>query len=208
MRGTRWRAAKTWAITLISQIRCQASLATSGPPRIEMPAFEQNRSIGPSVDSTNSISSLISPSEETSTRREIPPISRAVSAARSPSMSTQTTRFAPAAARRRARARPMPPAAPVTTAMRSLMSMLAFSGRGSVGLAQHGLLECPEFRPGNHVVVHLVRSIGQPQRALLHVHLRERRPVADAGRAMDLHRLVDDLAALLGHHCLGHRHPD
>src|SRR5690606_2088077 len=192
----------------MSQIRCQSSLATSGPPRIEMPAFEQKRSIGPSPDSMSSTSERMSSSDDTSTLREIPSIRPAVSAAPSPSRSTQTTRFAPAEARRRARARPMPPAAPVTTAMRFLMSMpaLPFSSAGL--LAQDVLLEGPQLGARDHIVVHLVRTVGEPQRALLHVHLGERGPLADPGRAVHLDRLVDDLAALLRHQGLGHGDPD
>ena len=32
MRGTRWRAAQTWLMTLMVQMRCQSASGTSGPP--------------------------------------------------------------------------------------------------------------------------------------------------------------------------------
>jgi len=51
-------------------------------------------------------------------------------------------------------------------------------------------------------------TVGEAEMPLVDVHLRQRRPLRDAGRAVDLHRLVDDQADLLRHHRLHHADPD
>ncbi|KIN78935.1 Regulatory protein, TetR [Sulfitobacter mediterraneus KCTC 32188] len=61
---------------------------------------------------------------------------------------------------------------------------------------------------GDHMVVHLIGAICIPQGPLLSIHAREWRPLADACRAMHLHRLINDIADLLWHFGLDHRHPD
>src|SRR5215467_10803620 len=50
-----------------------------------------------------------------------------------------------------------------------------------------------ELRTADHHVVHLVRTVGDPERALAGVHARERRPLRNAGGAVHLDRLIDDL---------------
>src|SRR5579872_3929906 len=124
MRGIMCRAAHTWAITLMSQMRCQPSSGASAPPPMPMPALEQKRSIGPWSVSTLSIIALMSASFATFVWNATPPISSATARAPSPFTSEQTTSLAPSSpAKRRASARPMPLAAPVTTTIRSLTCM-------------------------------------------------------------------------------------
>src|SRR5690606_10417910 len=59
-----------------------------------------------------------------------------------------------------------------------------------------------QFGAGDDVMVHLVGAIGDPQRALAGVQPRQRDPLRHARRAVDLDRLVDDLADALGDHRL------
>nr|ABM53578.1 putative regulatory protein TetR [uncultured bacterium CBNPD1 BAC clone 1664] len=54
----------------------------------------------------------------------------------------------------------------------------------------------------------LVRAVGEPQVTHVGVHGGERRPLGDAGGAVHLDGLVDDLAGPLRHHGLDHGHPD
>src|ERR1700721_1641794 len=64
-----------------------------------------------------------------------------------------------------------------------------------------------ELGAADDEVVDLVRAVSDPQGALAGVHLGERRPLRHAGGAVDLDRLVDDLADPLGDHGLDHVHP-
>src|SRR4051794_17764444 len=124
MPGSTARAAQTCDITFTSQVCCHAagSVVSSGPPPGPgTPAFEKNTSIGPPASSACRTSAATSSSLLTSTRTPSPPISRATAAAPSPSRSATTTR-APSAAKRCASARPIPLAAPVTTACLSRSS--------------------------------------------------------------------------------------
>ena len=65
-----------------------------------------------------------------------------------------------------------------------------------------------ELEAADHVPVHLVGPVGEAHRALRGVQARERRPVGDAGGAVDLDRLVDDGADPLGHERLHRADPD
>src|SRR5471030_860667 len=116
-------------MTLISQIRCQRSLETSVPPPMPMPALEQKRSIAPCSVSTVSIRCLISASFPTLVVNAIPPISFAVAVAPSPLISEQTTSLAPSVANLRAKARPIPLAAPVTTTILLMICIVPVPAR-------------------------------------------------------------------------------
>src|SRR4051794_14197199 len=126
MPGRTARAAWTCAITLTSQICCHWSRdVVSTLPPMAMPAFEQNRSIGPKRPSVSSTSRWRSPASATSvaTARARSPSSAATASAPSRLRSLMATPRAPSATNRRATARPMPLAAPVTTTTLSASSM-------------------------------------------------------------------------------------
>src|SRR3546814_15024840 len=56
--------------------------------------------------------------------------------------------------------------------------------------------------------MHLVGAVGEAQVADVGVEIGERGPGRDARRAVDLDRLIDDLAVALGDHRLRHADPD
>ena len=59
MPGSTARAPWTWAITLTSQARCQSPSDISTPPPMAIPAFMQNRSMGPSTPSTSATTASV-----------------------------------------------------------------------------------------------------------------------------------------------------
>src|SRR6266568_4269121 len=54
----------------------------------------------------------------------------------------------------------------------------------------------------------VIRAVGEAEVANVLVHFGERGPLRDAGGAVHLDRLVDDLAGALRHHRLDHADPD
>src|SRR6185436_8936773 len=60
-------------------------------------------------------------------------------------------------------------------------------------LVPWSVLILPKFKSGNGAVVHLVRTVGEPQRADAGISLGEPRIVRDAAAAIGLDRVVDDL---------------
>ena len=64
-------------MTLTSQIDCQRSVETSTPPGMNTPAFEQNRSIGPTSASVSSTTRTTSDPRVTSAVMAVPPTSAA-----------------------------------------------------------------------------------------------------------------------------------
>src|SRR5580693_5908678 len=112
--GSSSRDARTWAITLSSQDRCQDSSGASGPAPAAIPALEQKMSISPRCPRAPAMSSRTPSSVATSPGAAYPPISSATAAAAAASRSLTTTRPPPAASLR-ARARPIPAPPPVTT---------------------------------------------------------------------------------------------
>src|SRR5580700_9299745 len=112
--GRSSREARTWAITLSSQDRCQDASGASGPVPSAIPALEQKMSISPRCLRAPAMSSRTPSSVATSPGTAYPPISSATAAAAAASRSLTTTRPPPAASLR-ARARPIPAPPPVTT---------------------------------------------------------------------------------------------
>ena len=113
--GATARAAYTWAMTCRSQFSRHSSSGASSPPRQAIPALEQNTSIGPKRFSAAAARACTARSSVTSHGTARPSISLATDSSWSDWMSATATPFAPSRANRRARARPIPLAAPVTT---------------------------------------------------------------------------------------------
>src|SRR2546421_5511665 len=162
------------------QIRCQSSFLASTPPPTPIPAFEQNRSMGPKASVAFSTSASMSASTDTSveTASAWAPISPATLVAPSASRSAITTARAPSAAKRRDRAAPMPLAPPVTTQTLSLSSMAGDSMSdcrpGPLGLrsaSDRRVLELVEVGPSrDEVDGALDRLGGEPGIAARAVH--------------------------------------
>src|SRR3954466_1639758 len=116
MPGSSARAAHTCDIVLTRHSRSQSASRSSGPPLGPvMPAFEKKRSTGPLASSARATSARMSSSRPTSARTASPPVSAATASAPASSRSATPTARAPSSAKRRATARPIPLAAPVTT---------------------------------------------------------------------------------------------
>src|SRR5947207_1329701 len=123
------------ARTFTSIVRSQTLSGVSSPVPWATPALAQNRSTGPNSSSARSMSVATSPSSDTSQPMPRPasPISRATNCAPVSSMSATTTPCAPSCAKRRAMARPMPEAPPVTTATRFARSTDAQTNGAAAG---------------------------------------------------------------------------
>src|SRR6185436_20269519 len=116
--------------------------------------------------------------------------------------SATTMPAAPSAAKRIAAARPMPLAAPVTTATLPFKSMSgALSRPHRVG--DRGLLA--ELHLGDRVAVNLIGPVGEAQRARMRIGGRKTEVLADAAAAVHLHRPVDHLAGNVRREHLDHR---
>ena len=114
--GATARAAYTWAMTCRSKFSRHSSSGASSPPSFATPAFEQNTSIGPKRSPAAATRARTARSSVTSHGTASPPISSATAWSGPDWTSATVTPFAPSRANRRARARPIPLAAPVTTA--------------------------------------------------------------------------------------------
>src|SRR5438445_4709914 len=119
--GSRARAAYTWAIRFTRHWLSQVASGVSGPAPPPSPALATQRPTGPIDASPSATRATVAPSSVTSSRRDTtsaePPPSTG------DSRSAAITALAPAPASARTSAPPMPPAAPVTTAMRPFGSM-------------------------------------------------------------------------------------
>src|SRR6185436_9482237 len=101
--------------------------------------------------------------------------------------SATTMPAAPSAAKRIAAARPMPLAAPVTTATLPFKSMSGALPRLH-RLGDRGLLAKLHLRDG--VAVHFVGPVGEAQRARVRVGGRKPKVLAHAAAAVHLHRPI------------------
>src|SRR6185503_4136480 len=103
--------------------------------------------------------------------------------------SATTMPAAPSAAKRIAAARPMPLAAPVTTATLPFKSMSGALSRLH-RFCDRGLLA--ELHLGDRVAMNFIGPVGEAQRARVRVGRGESKVLADAAAAVHLHCPVDD----------------
>src|SRR5437764_6245556 len=130
---------------------CHTSSGASIPPPPPIPAFEQNKSMGPNLSSVCSTTFTMSASTATSavSASAAPPSSCATACTASPSRSTTTTPRAPSAAKRLHSARPMPLPPPVTTATlsaNSIRTLLSADCCGDRGLGDRATVGAPRHR--------------------------------------------------------------
>src|SRR6267142_7082498 len=76
------------------------------------------------------------------------------------------------------------------------------------GMTSGWSLRHAQFVAADHHPVHFIRTVGEAEMTNVLVHLAERAPLRDAGGAVHLDRLVDDLAGALRHHGFHHADPD
>src|SRR5882757_10124682 len=76
------------------------------------------------------------------------------------------------------------------------------------GMTSGWSLRHAQFMTADHHPVHFIRTVGEAEMTNVLVHLAERAPLRDAGGAVHLDRLVDDLAGPFRHHGFHHADPD
>src|SRR4051794_35528751 len=189
MDGRTARAAYTCARTLTSHVFCHTSSGASTPDPVSTPALEQNRSIRPCSSRVVLTRRWTSASRVTSTP--------------SRPRSDRTTAAAPSASKRVASARPIPPAAPVTTttlsasfiASRPCQSAQHRAQRRHTAVVQFRCRQQRQYRrvhPAGHILLYLftapLRRAVQNQRVDHVVRNRGRRAAPVAGRPCGPHR--------------------